>query len=78
MNKKTQLRIVQAIEEIAENPEIGEKKRGDLKEFQVHKFTFQENLWLLAYRVSDEGNLELVDIGSHQNFYRTLRKKRKG
>lgn len=78
LDEKTQIRILQAIDELSENPNLGERKRGDLKEFFVLKFTYQEKLWLLAYRNSSEGNLELVDIGSHQNFYRTLRKRREG
>lgn len=78
LDLKTQQIITQAVDEISSNPEIGERKRGDLKEFRVHKFKVRDQIWLLAYRLGISGNLELIDLGSHQNFYRVLRRSRKG
>lgn len=65
-----------AILEIAGNPQIGERKKGDLKEFMVYKFKVQQLLLLIAYRVNSKKEIELVDLGSHQNFYRNLRNSR--
>ena len=60
------------VRNIAENPSIGEEKKGDLKGVFVHKFKLKTNLYLLAYRKSGT-DLELVMIGSHENYYRDLK-----
>lgn len=62
----------QEIKIIAENPGIGEGKKGDLKGVFVHKFKLKTTQYLLAYRNSD-GNLELIMIGPHENYYRDLK-----
>jgi mRNA-degrading endonuclease RelE of RelBE toxin-antitoxin system len=43
-----------AIAEVASNPCIGEKKKGDLSELWVHKFRCQGQLYLLGYTRDDE------------------------
>lgn len=68
-----------AIREIIETPEIGAEKKGDLKGIFVHKFKVQGALYLLSYRFIGE-DLELIMLGSHENYYRDLKsyiKKRK-
>jgi mRNA interferase RelE/StbE len=60
------------VKNIAENPNIGEEKKGDLKGVFVHKFKLKTNVYLLAYRKADK-DLELVMIGSHENYYRNLK-----
>lgn len=60
------------VRNIAENPNIGEEKKGDLKGVFVHKFKLKTNLYLLAYRKAGT-DLELVMIGSHENYYRDLK-----
>lgn len=60
------------VRNIAENPNIGEEKKGDLKGVFVHKFKLQANLYLLAYRKAGT-DLEFVMIGSHENYYRDLK-----
>jgi len=68
-----QLVIEDEVEKVIINPEIGELKKGDLKGFRVHKFSFKKNLFLIAYRfqVSD---LVFFMIGPHENFYRELKR----
>lgn len=61
------------VKNIADNPSIGEEKKGDLKGVFVHKFKLKTNLYLLAYRKSG-ADLELVMIGSHENYYRDLKR----
>jgi mRNA-degrading endonuclease RelE of RelBE toxin-antitoxin system len=63
-----------AIETIINNPEIGEQKKGNLSWLRVYKFTVLGQLTLLGYSVETAGRivLTLVDIGSHENFYRDL------
>lgn len=60
------------VKKIAENPAIGEEKKGDLRGVFVHKFKLKTTQYLLAYRkVGDD--LELVMIGPHENYYRDLK-----
>jgi mRNA-degrading endonuclease RelE of RelBE toxin-antitoxin system len=60
------------VKKIAENPTIGEEKKGDLRGVFIHKFKLKTTQYLLAYRVIGDG-LELVMIGPHENYYRDLK-----
>jgi len=62
----------QEIRTIAENPSIGEEKKGDLTGVFVHKFKIKATQYLLAYRKIGQ-DLELVMIGPHENYYRDLK-----
>ena len=68
-----QLAIEDEIEKIAKNRSIGELKIGDLQGFQVHKFRFQRQNLLIAYRVI-ESDILFYLIGPHENFYRELKR----
>lgn len=68
-----QLAIEDEIENIAGRPAIGEAKVGDLQGIQVHKFKFQIRTFLIAYRITESGLL-FYSIGTHENFYRDLKK----
>jgi len=57
---------------IAEDPAIGEEKKGDLRDVFIHKFKLETTQYLLAYRKVG-GDLELVMIGPHENYYRDLK-----
>lgn len=64
-----------AVQEIAKNPDIGEKKKGDLAELWVYKFKYLGQLYLLGYTRDDGLRLVYLEaIGSHENFYRDLKK----
>lgn len=63
-----------AVSTIADNPEIGEGKIGDLSGIQVYKFRMAKQTCLLAYRILDEETLKLLMIGPHENFYRDLKR----
>lgn len=60
---------------IVDDPTIGDRKRGDLSDVFVHKFKIKTNLFLLAYTFDPETRT-LIMIGSHENFYRDLKKYR--
>ena len=66
----------QEIRTIAENPSIGEEKKGDLTGVFVHKFKIKATQYLLAYRKVGQ-DLELVMIGPHENYYRDLKRSLK-
>jgi len=62
-----------AVRKIIQDPEIGNQKVGDLSGVRVHKFKSMGSVILLAYEVI-ESSIFLYTFGSHQNFYRALRK----
>ena len=64
-----------AVEVISENPDVGEKKKGDLAHLWVYKFRSQGQLYLLGYTREDELRLiYLQAVGPHENFYRDLKR----
>jgi mRNA interferase RelE/StbE len=64
-----------AVVRITEQPTLGELKKGDLARLRVHKFRSQNQLYLLGYTVDDEVRLIYLEaIGSHENFYRNLKR----
>lgn len=64
-----------AIEKVAKNPDLGEKKKGDLAKLWVYKFNYLGQLYLLGYTRDDGLRLVYLEaIGSHENFYRDLKK----
>jgi len=63
-----------AVIEISNQPNIGEKKKGDLSHLFVYKFRSHNQLYLLAYTVNDIIELVTLEaIGSHENFYRDIK-----
>jgi len=64
-----------AAELLAENPQAGERKKGDLAELLVYKFRSQNQLYLLGYTVDDAVRLVYLEaIGVHENFYRDIKR----
>lgn len=64
-----------AIGEVAENPDIGERKKGDLAALWVHKFRNHGQLYLLGYTRDDGVRLVYLEaIGPYENFYRDLQR----
>jgi hypothetical protein len=61
------------VEKVIIDPEIGESKKGDLKGFRVHKFSFKKRQFLMAYSFQETGIVFFM-IGPHENFYRELKR----
>ena len=60
---------------IIAQPRIGFLKTGDLAGTRVYKYNFNRQSMLLAYVLSlDEKHLVLIGYGSHENFYRDLKR----
>ena len=76
---EAQLKVVEdEIENIIEDPEIGELKKGDLSHLRVHKFKMNKNQVLLGYSWFEEKlELYLLQIGPHENFYQKQKNQRK-
>jgi len=65
--------VLDAVEDVLADPNVGELKRGDLEGFRVHKFTMVRQLTLMAYKVEND-SLVLYQVGPHENFYKNLKK----
>lgn len=75
LHKNQKADLDAAVKELMEDPLIGEQKKGDLAFLRVYKFDMAKQLTLLGYSY-EEGTitLELVALGSHENFYRNVKK----
>lgn len=74
LHKNQKQDLFSAINEIAEDPYIGQTKTGDLPDMRVYKFKMAKQLTLLAYKVIGK-EIYLMYLGSHENFYRNLKRK---
>ena len=72
LHKQQKLDVDLAVEVIMQTPEVGEPKRGDLAGVYVYKFKSNGQL-LLAYEYDPETRMLLL-LGSHENFYRDLKR----
>ena len=75
LHKQQILDLDKAVKSILNDPTIGDMKVGDLQGINVHKFRSKKQQILLAYEVIDS-TLYLYTFGSHENFYRDLKKYR--
>jgi hypothetical protein len=66
-----------AVHIIANDPECGDAKVGDLLGVRVFKFRLSNQLCMLAYRILDRNSLKLLAFGFHENFYRDLKRQSK-
>ena len=77
--KLTQISLIadtdSAVEAVAENPDVGERKKGDLDQLWVYKFRSQGQLYLLGYTREEAVRLIYLEaLGPHENFYRDLKR----
>ena len=57
------------------DPFLGEQKKGDLAFLRVYKFKMTKQPTLLGYSYQDGAVvLELIALGSHENFYRDVKR----
>ncbi|MEI8295367.1 MAG: type II toxin-antitoxin system RelE/ParE family toxin [Alphaproteobacteria bacterium] len=64
----------EAVSAVADNPLIGQQKKGDLSMVRVYKFRLLNDPMLLAYSCNaEEPSITLLKLGAHENFYRDLR-----
>jgi hypothetical protein len=62
-----------ALRAIATNPEIGQVKTADLADAAVYKFPVVDQQYLLAYCQESNGDIVLLALGVHENFYHDLK-----
>ena len=71
-NQKTDLD--NAIKALLVEPLLGDQKKGDFSFLRVYKFKMVKQLTLLGYSYEDGAIvLELLVLGSHENFYRDIK-----
>ena len=84
-HKPLRLAIEDEVDRVCENLPIGESKNGDLAGILVHKFKFNRQEYLIAYRppaddqVGHESLCEFLvidfyKVGTHENFYDELKR----
>lgn len=74
LQKNQKKELDQAIKIVMADPLLGEQKKGDLVFLRVYKFQMVEQLTLLGYSYQDGAvSLELLYVGSHENFYRDIK-----
>lgn len=75
LHKNQKADLDNAVKELMEDPLLGEQKKGDLSFLRVHKFKMVKQLTLLGYSYEDcTVTLELMALGSNENFYRDVKK----
>lgn len=75
LHPQEKLKLDEAIRAIIEDTESGELKVGDLAGTRVYKYKINRQLTLLAYSYQDEEDeLLLIAHGTHENFYRDLKR----
>ena len=64
-----------AVKTISRSPLTGDLKKGDLSGVRVFKFNMVNHVTLLAYTYNEsEKTIALLALGSHENFYRSLKR----
>lgn len=74
LHRPQKIELDKAVKTVAGDTQIGEEKVGDLAGIRVYKFRMSNQLWLLSYRILDEDSIKLLTVGSHENFYRDLKR----
>ena len=65
--------VDEAVADIVLDPTLGDAKKGDLAGVFVYKFKSNSQLMLLAYEYDPVTRMLLL-LGSHENFYRDLKR----
>jgi hypothetical protein len=68
-----QLVIEDEVDRIIDNPGLGTSKKGDLADFKTHQFSYRNQVYLMSYRLR-ESELGFFTVGTHENFYRELKR----
>ncbi|MCD8131956.1 MAG: type II toxin-antitoxin system RelE/ParE family toxin [Lachnospiraceae bacterium] len=74
-DKKLKKLYEDAINELRENPEIGERKTGDLNGIYCYDIYYNRTNYELAYRINylDDKILVIIMAGTRENYYNELR-----
>jgi mRNA-degrading endonuclease RelE of RelBE toxin-antitoxin system len=74
LHKNQKADLDNAIKELIKDPLLEQQKKGDLSFLRVYKFEMVKQLISLGYSYKDGTvTVELMALGSHENFYRDLK-----
>lgn len=73
LRNNQKLAVDRAIADIVRNPTLGEAEKGDVSGVYIYKFDCINQLFLLAYEYDPITRLLLL-VGTHENFYRDLKR----
>ena len=60
---------------IANDPYVGNEKRGDLKSYYTHGFKYDRVDYRIAYTINDDNEIVIVVLaGAHEKFYEELKR----
>jgi len=75
LHDNTAIDVDAAVDAVAQDPEIGERKKGDLAALRVFKFRSAGQLFLLGYTLDEGVRLVYLEaVAPHENFYRDLKR----
>jgi len=75
LHKQHKKELDDTVRAIIQTPSIGEAKIGNLTGVRVYKFKMNKQLTLLAYEYLEVENvIKLLTLGTHENFYRNLKR----
>jgi len=74
LHQNQKIELDKVVKKLIEDPLLGDQKKGDLSFLRVYKFKMNKQLTLLGYSYQDGTvTLELMALGSHENFYRNIK-----
>ena len=62
LHENTAVDVDSAVEIVAADPTVGDRKKGDLSDLFVYKFRSQNQLYLLGYTLDDGVRLIYLDL----------------
>lgn len=78
LREENKIVVEETIDKIIADPEIGQKKKGDLSYLWVYKFKLSGQETLLGYSWKEERlEIHLLNLGYHENFYQDAKGRRK-
>ena len=76
LKKQEKRELDDAVLNLLNDPSVADEKVGDLAGVSIYKFKINKQSVLLSYTY-DENEINLLTFGSHENFYRDLKKYKK-
>jgi mRNA-degrading endonuclease YafQ of YafQ-DinJ toxin-antitoxin module len=74
LHKNQKSDLDKAVQALLKNPNLGQQKKGDLVYLRVYKFKMVNQETLLGYSYEEDRLiLELLALGSHENFYQDFK-----
>jgi mRNA-degrading endonuclease RelE of RelBE toxin-antitoxin system len=79
LGKRQLVALHEAMDLVIKNPKSGQQKVGDLSELFVFKYKLGSEDWLLGYTLhTSKKTITWHAVGHHENFYRDVKRNKKG